>query len=137
MTTPATGCPSGTGAIKIADLSAPVRLSLDQQVTSPALITRSTQSVVAHFRVTACNGRPVEGALVLAQVVPFDQFAGPEGTSAADGTVNLTLNRQKGFPAAQRQQLLVIFARARKAGEDLLGGISSRRLFSFPVSLAG
>jgi hypothetical protein len=136
-TTANTGCPSGTGAIAIADLSSPARLMIDQQVTSPSLITGSTSQIVAHFRVTACSGRPVQGALVLATVVPYDQFSGQEGATAADGTVNLTLNRQKGYPVSTKQQLLVMFVRARKSGEDVLAGISNRRLVSFPVSPAG
>ena len=103
----------------------------------PSLITRSTNQLVAHFRVTACGGRPVQGALVLSTVVPYDQFLGQESATAADGTVNLTLDRLKGFPVSTKQQLLVIFARARKAGEDELGGVSTRRLVSFPVSQTG
>jgi hypothetical protein len=133
-TTANTGCPTGTGAIAIADLSPPARLAIDQQVTSPSLITRSTDQIVAHFRVTACGGRPVQGALVLVTVVPYDQFGGQEAPTVADGTVNVTLNRLKGYPVSSKQQLLVMFVRARKSGEDILAGVSNRRLVSFPVA---
>ena len=129
------GCPSGTGAVKIADLSPPARLQIDQQTTAPALITGSTNQIITHVRITACSGRPVEGALVEIQVTPYNQFAGSTGTTVADGTVNITLNRQAAFPASSKQQLLVMFVKARKNGEDPLGGISNGRLVSFPVSL--
>src|SRR5262245_44808741 len=131
----ATGCPSGTGTVPIADLSPPARLQIDQQTTAPSLITGTTNQIVLHARVTACSGRPVEGALVEVQVTPYNQFAGAAGTTVADGTVNITLNRQRAFPASAKQQLLVMFVKARKSGEDPLAGISNGRLVSFPVSL--
>jgi hypothetical protein len=136
-TTPtATGCPSGTGAIAIADLSSPAHLSIGSQTVTPGVVTPSSTSIQTHFQITACGGRPVQGALVYATAVPFNQYTvPPEGTSAADGTVNLTMTQESGFPASRQQQLLVVYVRARKAGEDIEGGVSARVLVSFPVSL--
>ncbi|HWB22699.1 MAG TPA: hypothetical protein VG652_07405 [Gaiellaceae bacterium] len=136
-TTPTTaGCPSGSGTIAIADLSSPAHLSIGQQTITPGVVTPSTSSLQAHFRVTACGGRPVQGALVYATAVPFNQYSvPPEGTTAADGTVTLSMNQGAGFPASRQQELLVMFVRARKSGEDLDGGVSARVLVSFPVSL--
>ncbi len=133
---PPTGCPSGTGVIQIGDLSAPARLQIDQQTITPGVVTPSTLSIQLHARVTACGGRPVQGALLYATAVPYNQFSiPPEGTTGSDGTVTLTLGQRAGFPAARQQQNLTMFLRARKSGEPLLAGISTRRLVSFPVSL--
>ena len=133
-TAPATGC-NGNAPIPIANVSLPDRLNIDTQSVSPTVVGRSTTQVTVRFRV-ACKGKPVQGALVMAEAVPFNQFSAPaEATTGADGWATLTMNRERGFPAARSQELLVVFGRARKAGEDVLGGVSTRRLVSFPVDL--
>lgn len=133
---PATGCPSGNGPVQVEQLSSPARLSIERQQLSPTVVGRSTQGVTARFQVTACGGRPVQGALVYVTAVPYNQFTTSEEPTGNDGWAQLNLNRLSGYPAASRQQLLVMFVRARKAGENVLGGVSSRRLVSFPVNLS-
>jgi hypothetical protein len=135
---PATGCPSGTGAIQIADLSSPARLLIDQQQTSPSVVTGGTNQLVVRYHVTACKGRSVQGALVYATAVPFNQLTiPPEQQTNSSGWAELDFRMMAGFPVSGKQQLIAIFARARKSGEDILGGISSRRLFSVQVNQNG
>jgi hypothetical protein len=136
---PATGCPSdkSTGPIAVTDVSPPARLLIDKQTITPSVVTRSTQTIVMRFHVSACSGRSVTGALVYQTATPYSQFSFGEGPTGADGWATLTAHRLAHFPAANHQQLLVVFVRARKSGEDLLGGISTRRLVSFRVNLNG
>jgi Ig domain of plant-specific actin-binding protein len=135
-TAPVTGCPSGTGTIQVTDLSPPARLAIDQQTVTPGTVTLGASSIQVGFRVTACGGRPVQGALLYVTAVPFNQYSiPPEATTGSDGTVALTMNQQSGFPAARHQQLLVMFVRARRASDPLEAGISGRVLVSFPFSL--
>jgi K+-transporting ATPase c subunit len=129
-----TGC-AANAPLQVAKIGAPERLDLSQYTISPSIVGRSTQSVTVRFLVT-CKGKPVQGALVYAAAVPFNQFTVPtEQPTGADGWAQLTMTQLSGYPAARRQQLLVVFGRARKPGENLLGGISTRRLVSFPVDL--
>jgi hypothetical protein len=91
--------------------------------------------VIVRYRVTACGGRPVQGAMVYAAAVPFNQLSNPnEQPSGSDGWAELDFRTLQGFPVSPNQQLIAIFTRARKSGENLLGGISSRRLFSIRVA---
>jgi hypothetical protein len=133
---PATGCPAGTGPIQAKDLAMPARLNIDNASITPSPVTLSTQTIQIHVLVTACNGRPVAGALVFAAAIPYNQFGVNETFTARDGTITLREPRLKGFPArAHSQHLLAVFIRARKKGDPILGGVSTRRTVAFPVRL--
>jgi hypothetical protein len=133
---PPTGCGKpADGKLMVSDVSPPARLLIDQQQVSPSTITFGTRAITMRFHVTACGGVPVQGALVYATAVPYGQLAIPnEQTTAADGWATLEFQALSGFPVSQKQQLLVMFVRARKPGENLLAGISTRRLVSFRVA---
>jgi hypothetical protein len=130
------GCPAGSGPVAVASLAPPARLLIDGQSITPSPVGGSAQSLTVRFHVSACSGRAVQGALVYGTAVPFSQFSTSEQATGDDGWASLTMNRQAGYPASRKQQLLVIFARARKPGENALTGISTRRLVSFPVKLS-
>lgn len=132
------GCPTGSGPIDVSKISLPARLVIDGQSASPATLTRSTQDLTMRFHVSACGGRSVSGALIYAAAVPFNQFSiAAETPTGADGWSTLSEHVQAGYPASSHQQLLAVFVRARKSGESLLGGVSTRLLVSFPVNLRG
>ena len=131
------GCPtSGSGPLAISSIASPARLVVDGQSASPTVVTRSTDDLTLRFHVSACGGRSITGALVYATAVPFEQFGTPaEVTTDSNGWATVTMHQAGRFPASARQQLLAVFVRARKSGDPALGGVSTRRLVSFPVHL--
>ena len=132
--TPANGCQKTGGPIAIAGVAPPARLSIDQFQVTPSSITHSTRQLSVRFHVSACGG-PVQGALVFVTPVPYGMFgASNEQPTGADGWATIQLNALPGYPATPKQQLLVMFVRARKSGENLLAGVSNRRLISFRVA---
>ena len=134
---PPTGCPldKSTTPIRVDQVSLPGQLRIDGQQIIPSPVVRTTQTIRVRIHVSACGGRSVGGALVYGEPTPYQQFAPTEQPTQNDGWATLTMTRLRFFPVSSRQQILVVFARARKPGEDILGGISARRLISFPVSL--
>jgi hypothetical protein len=127
---PPSGCPPGTSTIQIAQLTPPARLEIAAASIAHA-VRRSTRSIQLHLKVTACGGRPVQGASVFATAVPYNQFAVGQAATGADGGVVLTEARRSGFPASRHQGLLAVFARTWKQGEPVTGGVSSSRIVAF------
>jgi hypothetical protein len=138
--TSSAGCPklaAGAQSVSVNDVAAPSRLQIDKfKLTTGTVITRSMTSFGVQFHVSDTCGQPVSGALVYVTGVPYNQLSIPAETATdAAGNVTLTFNRKAGFPASSKQSLLVLFARARKSGDPLLAGISTRRLVSLRVDL--
>ncbi len=132
----ATGCPKATGTAQIADVSLPARLIVDQQQSDPEVVARDTTQVIVRYHVSDTCGHPVQGALVYATAVPFNQFTIPdEQATDAKGWAQVEFRPMAGFPASAKQQVLAVFVRARKSGENILAGISGRRLWSIRVGL--
>lgn len=119
----------------VSGITSPARLVLDG-MQSPSVVTRQTSTLILRFHVSSTCGGNVAGALVYVTAVPYEQFSIPsEKASGSDGWVEVQLQRMSGFPISSRQQLIALFVRARKPGENLLAGISTRRLFSVRVNL--
>jgi hypothetical protein len=129
---PPTGCPSGAVA-RVNEVTPPARLIIDRLQFSPSVVTRSTNSLVARFHVVDTCGQPVQGALVYATAVPFNQLSVEEQPTGKDGWVQINFRVLSSFPVSRQQGLLVLFTRARKLGENPLAGISNRRLVSVRV----
>lgn len=129
------GCPATRGTVQVAAVSSPLRLVIDRQNSASTLARSSGQTVTVRYHVSDTCGRSVQGALVYATAVPFGQLSSPaEQPTGATGSVTLTFRTLSGFPLSRNQRSVAIFVRARKQGEDLLAGISARRLFAVPVS---
>lgn len=123
--------PSGT-TISINDVSLPNRLLIDGLSFNP-LPLRSRQTFTARFHVSDSRNHSVQGALVFVVAIPFGSATTPpEAVSGADGwvTFQLTPTERVRF---DRPGSIVMFVRARKASDRLIGGVSTRRLVNLGI----
>jgi hypothetical protein len=98
------------------------------------VITSRQQQITARFKVTEANaGKAVAGALVYAIAVPASQVT-RSGEVQTDSTGWATVHFQplKALPMKAGARVN-FFVRARKAGENPLAGVSTRRLVSVGV----
>jgi hypothetical protein len=111
----------------VAGVSLPDRLVIDQVSFSPNPVTSRTTPITARFHVSDTNGLSVQGALVYAIGLPYGwAYNAAEQQTDSTGWATLTIQPTRNMPL--RRGALVMFVRARKPGDNLLAGVSTRRL---------
>jgi hypothetical protein len=126
--------PPSTGQCQsISTVSLPNRLLIDRIQYAPNAIHSHSEPLVARFHVVSTSGACVSGALVYGVGVPFDRLSrASEVATGGDGWAQITFQVRPTF-VLRRGNLVVIFVRARKPGDSVLAGVSTRRLVSVRV----
>ena len=140
-TTSATSAPTGVvgkaeapggASVSVADVSLPNRLLVDRVRFSPQPL-RSRRTFIARFHVSDSRNHSVQGALVFVVALPFGTTTTPpEAATGPDGWITFRMRptRRVRFGHAGGIQM---FVRARKAGDQLIGGVSTRRLVNLSI----
>lgn len=109
----------------------PDRLVIDKVSYSQNPIHSRQGATQMRVHVSDRNDKSVSGALVYSIGVPYSRILGmPEVRTDASGWATLQIQPGQFFP---RKGYLVLFVRARVAGQDLLGGTSTRRLVQVTI----
>ena len=92
----------------------------------------SRASAVARYHVYDTRGFSIQGALVYALSLPYGWTRkSPEVATDSSGWATITISPTASMPL--RPGALVIFVRARKSGDNLLSGVSTRRLVQVSI----
>lgn len=120
---------NGKISIPASSVTPPERLIVQgiQFAQSPI---RSRNPQQARFRIEDTRGFVVRDALVYLTAIPFGRIVQPaEVRTNTEGWATITIQPTRLLPL-QNGYLLTMFVRARKEGDNLLAGVSTRRLIS-------
>jgi hypothetical protein len=118
--------PSGELSFPIDQVSLPQRLIVSGVKFNPSRLTSRSQ-FTGRFRVTDTRGYVIRGALVYAIGLPYGWVRNAaEIVTGTDGWAQITFTPTRAMPL--RRSAIVFFVRARKPGDSLLAGVSTRRL---------
>ncbi len=117
--------------LAIGMVSPPNRLIVDNVKFEPSLLA-SRAAFTARFHVSDTRGFAIQGALVYALGLPYGWVGNAaEVTTDASGWATISMQPSGAMPL--RPGALVIFVRARKPGDNLLAGVSTRRLVQVSI----
>jgi hypothetical protein len=117
---------NGKISVPASSLSLPTRLIIDRVTFSPNPVRSARATITVRVHVVDTAGHWVRGAMVFVRSTPLVTRTPAEQVTGLDGWVTFRTTAVAGFPTGRGN--VQFFARARKSGEDVLAGISSRRL---------
>jgi hypothetical protein len=118
--------PSGEISFPVQQVSLPQRLIISGVNFVPSRLS-SRQAFTGRFRVSDTRGYVIRGALVYAIGLPYGWIRpAPEVITGTDGWATITLLPTSLMPL--HRAAVVFFVRARKPGDNILAGVSTRRL---------
>jgi hypothetical protein len=119
--------PSGRTSIPVSSVSPPHRLVIDAVSFTPNPVRSRGQAITGRFHVSDTRGFVVRGALVFVRSTPLLTTTPGEQPTATDGWVSVRMFARRAFPLRTGFNVQ-FFARARKPGDNVLAGVSTRRL---------
>lgn len=120
--------PGGRRSIPVTSVGpAGTRLIIDRVRFAPNPVRSRRTTITAQFRVSDTRGFSVRGALVFLRSTPLLTSTPPERATNTAGFVTFRIRPRANFPL--RAGLNVqFFVRARRPGDNVLAGVSTRRL---------
>jgi hypothetical protein len=100
---------------------------VDRVSFTPNPVRSRRTEITARFRVSDTRGFVVRGALVFVRSTPLLTSTPPEQATGQDGFVSFRLFPRANFPLRSGFNVQ-FFVRARKPGDNVLAGVSTRRL---------
>jgi hypothetical protein len=125
--------PGGKVSIPVTSVSPPERLVAGEIDFVPDVVRSRQQPIVLRIRVVDTRGYAVRDALVFARSTPLVTSSPAEVRTGRDGWARLPLTPQADFPLDGRS--VQFWIRVRKQSDELLAGVSNRRLVQ--VATAG
>jgi hypothetical protein len=119
--------PSGKISIPVSSVSLPAQLIIDGVQFSPNPVRSHHDPISMRVHVSDSRGYVVRDALIFARSTPLLTTTPNEQRTGQDGWLTLQFLPQPDFPVKTGYNVQ-FFIRARKDGDNLLAGVSARRL---------
>jgi hypothetical protein len=125
--------PSGKISIPVSSVSLPERLLIDAVEFTPNPVRSRQRMLALRVHVVDTRGYAVRDALVFGRATPLLTSAPGEQRTGRDGWATLRMKPLASFPL-QKGRSVQFWLRTRKQGENVLAGVSNRRLVQVATS---